>query len=260
MTKQFCVFGNPIAHSLSPLMHNYAFHHLREELGFVGSYGRVLLENPLLLKDKFLALGLDGANITTPFKEEAFRQCECIDPLAHKIRAINTWVKKDGVIHGYNTDAMGFYETIKDFGFRSALVLGSGGAARAVAYGLLQKGLSVSILARKLDSTLARDFENYTPKTFTPHSHELIINATSASLQDSLPFDAPLLREIFKSAKYAYDLAYSAQGTPFLRLASEFVPAQDGKMMLIAQGVLAFELFCGRQIPRAAILMRQALN
>ena len=125
---QFAVVGNPIHHSLSPLLHNYAF----EILGINAFYGRYCLSEE---KDfRFLeTLGLKGANITIPFKEIAFNSCDETFGIAKKIGAVNTIVFDNNKILGYNTDAMGFYECIASFQFKNALILGAGGSARALA-------------------------------------------------------------------------------------------------------------------------------
>ena len=87
---RFCVFGNPIKHSLSPLMHNFAFKNLQDRLGFLGCYEAVLLEDGKLLREKFLESGFRGANITVPFKEQAFFQCDEVCGIAKEIGAVNT--------------------------------------------------------------------------------------------------------------------------------------------------------------------------
>ncbi|WP_104697866.1 MULTISPECIES: shikimate dehydrogenase [unclassified Helicobacter] len=260
MNKQFCVFGNPIHHSLSPMMHNYAFDCLKNDLNFRGSYGRFLLQDSSKLAQTFFDLRLDGANITLPFKEEAFRQSDRVEGIAEKIQAVNTWVLRDKKIYGYNTDAMGFYETIKDFCFQNALILGAGGSAKAIAFILQEKGIEPTILNRSKDriGDLEQHFDCYIPQTLKMKSYDLVINATASSLQNILPFDKNLIQEILKSAKYAYDLAYM-QTTPFLELARQFAPVQNGKNMLIAQGVLAFEIFCNKSFPQLSALMQKAL-
>lgn len=260
MNKQFCVFGNPIHHSLSPMMHNYAFNYLEKKIGFRGSYGRYLLQDSSKLAQTFFDLKLDGANITAPFKEEAFRQSDRVEGIAKKIQAVNTWVLRDKKIYGYNTDAMGFYETIKGFNFKNALILGAGGSAKAIAFILQEKGIEPTILNRSQEKLkdLQQDFNCYIPQTFQIKQYDLIINATSSSLQSTLPFSKELLQGILKNAKYSYDLVYM-KTIPFLEFAKQFTPIQNGKDMLIFQGSLAFELFCGKNFPQVFALMQKAL-
>ena len=246
MTKYFCVFGNPIHHSLSPLMHSYVFEKLQNKLPFYGFYGRYQLDDAKDLRKKFFDLKLDGANITLPFKKEAFDQCDEALGVAREIKMINTWVRRDNKICGYNTDADGFFETIKPYGYQTALVLGAGGSARAIAFILKQKGFDVEVLNRSSHSlkTLQNDFKCYTLQDFKLKAYDLIINATSASISNQLPFEKKFLEDIFSCSKMAYDLFYGRK-TPFLDLAKQKnLQTKDGKEMLIAQGALAFLLFC----------------
>ena len=109
--KLFAIFGNPVSHSKSPLMHNIVF----KNLGIKACYTRVLLEDGDKLKEKFLSLGLSGANITVPHKEVAFRACDEIRGFAKKVGVVNTIVLEDGKLIGYNTDADGFMFAISEF-------------------------------------------------------------------------------------------------------------------------------------------------
>lgn len=261
MSKQFCVFGNPIDHSLSPLMHNYAFKKLESKIDFMGSYGRYCLENKDELKQKFFQLGLSGANITIPFKEEAFLQSDEVVGIAKKIKAVNTWVLSSNGVCGYNTDAQGFYETIRHLDFKKFLILGAGGSARAVAYILKEFQKDVVILNRSKDRfrDLEQDFLCATPEALLDFSFDMVINTTSASLQKILPFEEIFLQKILSHTKFAYDLMYG--DTPFLKLATMMkIPNCDGKNMLIAQGALAFELFCQKTLPETFLTMQEALQ
>lgn len=246
MKKNFCIFGNPISHSLSPLMHNFAFEKLSHKLGFMGDYRAICLEDAKSLRQKFLQGGFQGANITVPFKEEAFLQCDEVCGMAKDIGAVNTWVLNSGKIFGYNTDAMGFYKSIENLGFKSAVILGAGGSAKPIAHILKQKNFTVTILNRSAQRL--SDFDGFECGVYTDfsktHNFDLVINATSASLQQTLPCDNRILTEILDGAKMAYDLLY-AKNTPFLDLALRMNrPIKDGLEMLIYQGALAFLLFC----------------
>lgn len=237
---QFAVVGNPIHHSLSPLLHNYAF----EVLGINAFYGRYCLDKA---KDfRFLeTLGLRGANITIPFKEVAFRACDEVFGIAKKIEAVNTIVFCDNKILGYNTDAMGFYECITSFKFKNALILGAGGSARALACILQEKNIPATILNRSSERLQSFEgFETCTFASFKPKkAYELIINATPSGLENSLPMQKEQLIEILNQAQLAFDLVYGRQ-TPFLQLAKSLkILTKDGKDMLVYQAILAFEIF-----------------
>ncbi len=111
MPQLFAIFGNPVSHSKSPLMHNLSF----QGLGFDGCYTRYLLEDGTKLKETFFNLGLKGINITVPHKEHAYNACDILDPFAKKVGAVNTIVEKEGKLYGYNTDAPGFLKAISEF-------------------------------------------------------------------------------------------------------------------------------------------------
>jgi len=143
--KAFALFGNPVAHSISPRLHNSAL----GELGVRGFYGRVLLQSGDGLVAKFRTLGLSGANITIPFKQSVLGECDFVEPFAKRVNSVNTLVLRSGQICGFNTDAPGFFRSVREFGeFGSALVVGAGGTAKALAEFLREKGVSVSVLNR----------------------------------------------------------------------------------------------------------------
>lgn len=267
---RFCVFGNPIKHSLSPLMHNFAFKNLQDRLGFLGCYEAVLLEDGKLLREKFLESGFRGANITVPFKEQAFFQCDEVCGIAKEIGAVNTWVLDSNKIFGYNTDAEGFYKTIENLGFKNVLILGAGGSARGVAYILRQKGLRVVLLNRS--AKRLEDFKDFECSTFDDfkksYDFDLVVNSTSASIDDSLPCSRERLEKLLENTKMAYDLFYGRQ-TSFLDFALKLgCQVKDGLEMLIYQGALAFLLFNdldkgdkkGIDFLKVASLMRSALE
>lgn len=244
----FGVFGHPIKHSKSPILHNYTFQRLSKESGLSGYYARILLEDGSALRSQFENLGLLGANITIPFKEKAFEQCDEVRGIAQEIGACNTIIKKHQTLIGYNTDADGFYECIQSFAFKNALIIGAGGSAKAIATILSHHHIPTIIINRSpqaLESFHLKGFETHLSTTFTPQNpYELIINTTSAGLNDDqLPCERSLLDSLFAQAKYAFDLIYGRQ-TPFLTIAKDHrLQHCDGRQMLINQAVLASRLF-----------------
>jgi len=242
--KLFSIFGNPVSHSISPRMHNLALNGLHVE----GCYIRTLLEDGSQLIEKFNALQLDGANVTVPHKEHAYKLCDQLDEFAKKVGAVNTLVKKDNKIIGYNTDAPGFFKAIKSFGkINSALILGAGGTAKAIATILQKNSLHVEVLNRsegRLQYFKDNGFPSYSWEEFEPKSYDLIINTTSAGLSDnSLPIDKEILNTLMQKSKFAFDVIYNKK-TPFLNLAKQNgLIYKDGADMLLYQGVLAFNLF-----------------
>ncbi|WP_163565550.1 shikimate dehydrogenase [Helicobacter suis] len=255
--RLFGVFGNPIAHSKSPLLHNAVLARYEKELLFKGSYHPLLLDREANLKEKFLELHLSGANITTPFKEKAFVCSDVIKGVAKEIGAVNAWVLEGEQIVGYNTDVEGFLYPLQNYTFSSALILGAGGSARAITHALKSRFIQIEILNRstpKLDYFKALGFNCFTPQDFKIKPYDLIINTTTAGLKEpSLPCDLEMLKALLKRATLAYDLIY--QHTPFLNLAKqEGLITLDGKAMLIAQAALSFLYFCDHKLPFEVIL------
>jgi len=242
--KLFSIFGYPVSHSISPRMHNLAL----EGLHINGCYIKTPLKDGTQLISKFKLLQLDGANVTVPHKEFAYELCDELDEFAKKIGAVNTLVKKGDKIYGYNTDAPGFYKAIESFGkIETALILGAGGTAKAIATILEEKNIDVTVLNRsknRLDYFRKNNIKAYSWDDFEIASFVLIINTTSAGLSDDvLPLDKNLLTKLMQKSKFAFDVIYNKQ-TPFLKLASQnSLTCKDGADMLLFQGVLAFNLF-----------------
>ncbi len=260
--KLYAIFGNPVAHSISPTIHNYAF----GKLGFKGCYTKILVEDGAKLRDVFFHYKLKGVNITVPHKEWAYKLSDEVVGNAKEIEAVNTWYEKNGKIYGYNTDAPGFYESIKEFDFEKILILGAGGTAKAIALYLRKKGYEPEILNRskpRLAYFEKRGFQTYTWQDFQTKKYDLIINTTSAGLKDeNLPAPKELLEPTLQSAKYAVDVIYNKL-TPFLKLAQKHgLTYKDGTEMLLYQGVLAFEIFTDFRYEKEEItsLMHKALS
>ena len=240
----FSILGNPVAHSISPRLHNAVL----EALNIDGCYIRKAVLDPEKLMETFHAMQLNGANVTVPHKEVAFAQCDEVKGIAKEIGAVNTLVKTGSKVFGYNTDAEGFFEAIKSFGpLRNALILGAGGTAKALAIILRQHNIETTILNRsasRLSFFEAKGFTCKTWDTFEPKPYDLIINTTSAGLKDEeYPCEKALLEAILSQAKFAFDVIYN-KPTPFLKMAQEHHLAfKDGKEMLLYQAVFAFNLF-----------------
>ena len=245
MKKLFAIFGDPVSHSRSPLMHNYLFKHLQ----FDACYTRVHLKDGSKLKETFLTLGLSGANITVPHKEAAFTACDEVRGFAQNIGVVNTIVNENGKLIGYNTDADGFMEAIKPFGtITKVLIIGAGGTAKALASRFLREGLHVNVLNRSKNRLEYFEQLGLTCKSwdeFECETYDLIVNTTSAGLSDeSYPAPQSMIEEILSHTSYAADAIYGKM-TPFLKLAEQkCIPFKDGADMLLYQGVLANMLFC----------------
>ena len=253
--KKFVIFGNPIKHSKSPAMHNLAF----KSLKIKAHYDSYLLEDGSRLKEVFLENGYEGANITVPYKEIAYKLADETDRIAQEIGAVNTYILDNNKIYGYNTDGFGFLEAISEFkNINKVLILGAGGTARAIAVVLKERGVEVIVVNRskeKLEFFKNLEMKVYTHNNFILDYFDLIINTTSAGLSDNeYPIEKPKLENIFLNTKYAFDCIYSKE-TPFLSLAKkENLIVKDGSDMLLYQGVLALQKFISKNsIPNDVI-------
>lgn len=262
---QYVVFGNPIGHSKSPLIHRL----------FAQQTGQQLEYNTLLapLDDfagaarSFFAQGR-GANVTVPFKEDAYRLCDSLTERAQRAGAVNTLSKQaDGRLLGDNTDGAGLVRDLTvnagvSLKGKRILLLGAGGAVRGALEPLLaQRPASVVIANRTVEKAelLAELFADLGPVSasgfdWLEESVDLIINATSASLSGDLPPIASSLIEPGKTV--CYDMMYAKEPTPFCRWASEHGAALvlDGLGMLAEQAAEAFYLWRGVRPDSAPVL------
>lgn len=259
----FTIFGDPVSHSRSPLMHNHVFNVLNID----ACYTRSQLTDGSKLREVFFAKALNGANITVPHKEAAYDACDEIRGLAKEIGAVNTIINENGRLIGYNTDADGFLAAIQSFGLlRNALILGAGGTAKALATVLRQNSIEPTILnrsANRLSYFVDNGFQSYGWDTFIPNTYDLIINTTSAGLSDDLlPIDDCVLGSLLTNAVCAIDVIYGKE-TPFLKMVKKAnLPYKDGSDMLLEQGVLANALFINNAASYETIrtVMSQSFN
>jgi shikimate dehydrogenase len=260
MTDRYAVFGHPIAHSKSPLIHA-AF---ARQTGQDMTYEAILapLDGFAPSVADFIAEGGRGANVTVPFKEEAFRLADELTSRARRAGAVNTLVFAGGSVLGDNTDGAGLLADLagnlkRVIGGRRILLLGAGGAARGVIDPLLAQRPATLVVANR---TVARAEEladlfgqGVAACGFDAldRPFDLVINATSASLAGELP---PLSPRIFTSETLAYDMMYGAE-TPFLAFARSLGAAtSDGLGMLVEQAAEAFHLWRGVRPDTAAVI------
>ncbi|MCE5194200.1 MAG: shikimate dehydrogenase [Nitrospiraceae bacterium] len=263
-TKVIALFGYPVEHSLSPSMHNTAFKHLKLDFCYV-----CFSVKPDELKNAakaIKALSLTGVNVTVPHKEKIMPFLDEIDAEAAFIGAVNTVVNENGKLKGYNTDGRGFMKSVSKAGItvknKRVLVIGAGGASRAVCYYLGQKALKLIIfdVNNKKSNNLANDLKEISPnihsiKEITNlEDIDLIINATPLGLKNSDPM--PLDIKLIKRNHIVCDLIYKK--TKFLASASKKgCKTMSGLGMLLWQGVFAFELWTGKKPP--VDLMKKAI-
>ena len=277
-TKLVGLIGWPVSHSVSPAMHNAAFEHLGLDWCYVP-----LPVNPEPAAQMgaalagLAALGFIGANVTVPHKQAAMPHLHRLTPAAQAIGAVNTIVvEPEGALLGDNTDAAGFVADLRDHGVhptgQRVLVLGAGGSARAVVYGLADSGAAqIVVLNRSVEratalcSLLQPIFPRCTlvagalPDDIARWAAgcELVINCTSLGMtphSDSTPWDDAIA---FRPGQVVYDLVYNPPLTRLLRQADRNGARVIGGLgMLIWQGALAFDRWTGQSAP--VEIMRQA--
>lgn len=260
----YAVFGNPINHSKSPFLHNFVF----ENLNIDAKYVRFCLKNANDFRDIFFRYGFSGANITVPFKETLLESCDEIKGIATKIGAINTIIRVDSKLFGYNTDAIGFYNSVFSYknAFKNALIIGAGGSAKAIAFILKEHNIKVTIInktPKRLDFFRDNGFACGLSSDFSVYKHEIfdiIINATSSSINDELPLDSAILSHCFANAKLAIDLMYGKK-CKFLELAKKRrIHTLDGTKMLLYQAIEASYLFLKSQSKNSNIKYKNIEN
>jgi shikimate dehydrogenase len=254
----FAVIGDPVAHSRSPQMHQAAYDELNLPYRYVALHvppGEVASALSFLRET-----GYQGVNVTVPHKEEVMAWCEDVEPLAARVRAVNTVRLRDKV--GLNTDAPGFLETLADRGILPGvtLMLGAGGSARALAYALERDGWTLRIHNRTRERAEALVAEMSLSATVMeepdPTDCHLILNTTSASLSGTA---VALDWERVPPGATAYDLAYAEGLTPFLaEAAAHDLRVVDGRPLLVAQGALSFQWWLG--VPPSRVAMAEAIR
>ncbi|RDU65603.1 shikimate dehydrogenase [Helicobacter sp. MIT 14-3879] len=253
----YSVFGNPIIHSKSPFLHNYVFNALKIDARYV----RFHLKSSKNFRDIFFNYGFNGANITLPFKEELIKFCDDLNPLAEKVNAINTIVKKDNKLIGYNTDAMGFFKNIENENIKNALIIGAGGSAKAIAFILRENNIETTIINRspeKLEFFKKHNFFSLSTNNFNISNYDLIINATSSSINNELPLEKNTLIKLFYNAKLAFDLMYGKK-CEFLELAKKCnIKSIDGSKMLLYQAIEASSIFLEMPYNEISYIMQKA--
>lgn len=258
------LFGYPVEHTLSPLMHNAAFEHLGLDYCYLPF--RVATDDLGQAVDAIRALNLAGVNVTVPHKESVMRYLDHIDTEASFIGAVNTVVNDDGRLSGFNTDGRGFMASLAEAGIstegKQILIVGTGGACRAIGYYLSEKGAALSLFdldrekAKRLTGDLSAIRENVVvvEEPVDPGRFDVVINATPLGLKkdDPLPMDVSRLGP----GHTVCDLIY--RRTPLLKAAAERgCRTLDGLGMLLWQGILAFELWTKTSPP--VEVMRSAL-
>ncbi len=259
-TDLYILLGNPVSHSLGPAMHNRALAYLQHN----GVYLAFCVENIEGAIKGIRALGIRGASVTIPHKISVMPFLDKLDPKAERIGAVNTIVNRDGCLVGYNSDATGAVRallektSLKD---KAVAIIGAGGAARAIGYGVVSEGAKTVILNRTpergepLANELGADFFPLNEIGKVPA--EILVNTTPVGMfpdTDATPVDKGLLHD----GMVVMDIVYNPFATRFLREAAEKgCITIDGVGMFVYQGAFQLELWTGKAAP--ITIMRQAV-
>lgn len=271
-TEIMGVIGRPVAHSISPHIHNAAFADANLNAVFIPFEVHDLggfMHRMVRPGSREIDWNLRGLSVTAPHKTGVMKHLDWIETSAKEIGAVNTIViQADGRLQGYNTDAAGFIEPLKlrmqSLTGRSCAVIGAGGAARAVVWALRNAGAAITVFARNCDKAkgIAEDvgITCHPLAGATFEGFEVIVNATPLGTRGETETETPVTAEELRGVRLAYDLVYNPIETPFLRAARAVgCETIGGLEMLIAQAVEQFTLWSGVG-PSEEIMRRAAIK
>ena len=251
-TAVYAVIGDPVSHSLSPVMHNRAFAHT----GYNGVYIALRIRDIAAAANGFRALDFKGLSVTIPHKVSVMDCLDEVDVRAREIGAVNTIVNRDGCLVGYNSDYLGAVKALADaidIGGKTVVIIGAGGAARAIGFGIIQSGGRVIIINRspekgeRLAEALNADFQplsevreiegqvlvNTTPVGMFPHAEQM-----------------PLEKNLLRPDLVVMDIIYNPLTTRLLSEAARTgCRTINGLSMFVYQGAVQFELWTGEKAP-----------
>jgi len=255
-TELYGVIGNPVRHSLSPMIHNEAF----KSMGWNAVYLAFEVKNLEEALRGIRGLGVRGVSVTIPFKTKVVPFLDKVEGLAKKIGAVNTIVNRGGRLIGYNTDCDGALEALEEkmnLKGKRVILLGAGGAARAIGFGLKERDCQLIIVNRSpiRGKALSRELKCH----FLPMSSlvkmkggdleaDVIINATSLGM---VPRDgeSPIPKKLLKKGMKVMDIVYEPLETKLLHQAKEKgCSTINGLEMLVRQGAIQFEIWTGRKL------------
>jgi shikimate dehydrogenase len=259
-TILFAVLGDPVSHSLGPLMHNAAF----LDLGYNGAYLAFKVKDIGKAVVGIKALGVKGASITIPHKVSLMDFLDELDDTAKKIGAVNTIINREGILTGYNSDGLGAVKallektSIKD---KRVVILGAGGAARAIGFAIISEGGRVTIINRtpakgeQLANDLGAEFQPILKMNKT--DCHILINTTPVGMIPDT--DAmPVRKEDLDKAVVVMDIVYNPLKTRLLKTAEDLgCRTIDGVSMFVYQGAFQLELWTGMTAP--VEVMRKAV-
>ncbi len=266
MKKWYAVIGNPIEHSLSPLMHNTWITEEERDAAYLPLH--VLPENLEQAFTGMKVLGISGFNITIPHKETIIPLLDELDPLAKRMGAVNTVVRlKNGQYKGYNTDGLGFVKSLEDavgtqHKNKRVLIIGAGGASRGICFALVQEGYTNIAIANRTVSkaqAICNELDTSAEALSLDEAATqlgefgIIVQTTSAGLNHS-EFALPLSLENLSKTAIVADIVYNPLMTPFLAQSKEKgATVVTGLGMFIHQGALAYSYWTD-VYPKAAVV------
>lgn len=267
MTKKFGIFGYPLSHTLSPVLHNAAFDFLEIDAKY-----EAWEVSPKDLKARVEGLRMGpymGANVTIPHKVAIMDLLDEIEPQAREIGSVNTVLRKKDILIGYNTDTLGLVRSLKEHGKfdpqgKNVLIVGAGGAARAAVFSLLTEGVrSIMIKNRtfnrarslanefsKLGDVMAIEVSSFSVDLFTTNI-DLILNCSSVGMKNGpSEQNSPLKADEIPPSSLVCDMVYNPAVTPLMKQANiSGASVLGGLPMLIYQGAESFELWTNRPAP-----------
>lgn len=265
-TQLYAVIGHPIKHSLSPHLHNFFFKYT----GINAIYLCFDIQPDKLREavEGFKAIGVSGFNVTIPYKESIISYLDEIDMNARLIGAVNTVINENGLLKGYNTDGTGFINTLKKqrVDIDEIIVLGSGGASRAICTALVLNGAKkINIINRTYENAvrLANHIQSIDSKCEVSadlldniskyDKAELLVNTTSVGMWphvDNSPVD-----DIPRGVKVVYDIVYNPYETKLIKMAKEKgCQIIYGIEMLVRQAIESFKIWTGVDMPEDEIV------
>lgn len=256
LTKICLSIGYPIKSSKSPSLHTIGYKALGIEEKFVYLRAEVKPENLKMAVDGIRGLSMRGVSVTMPHKQEIMKYLDKIDETAEKIGAVNTVVNDDGVLTGFNTDWIGAINALKqktEINDKKVAVIGAGGAAKAIVFGIIKKMGKVKIFNRTKEKAeeIAKEFgcefggldEISEIKDF-----DIIVNSTSVGMGNAE--ESPVDKSLIHENQIVFDVVYNPKETKFLREAKEKgAIVVYGTDMLLYQGVEQFKLYTGLEAP-----------
>jgi shikimate dehydrogenase len=267
-SEVYGIIGDPIDHSISPIIQNAAFQSTRMDAVYVPfCVKRAELKNAV---EGMRALGVKGFNVTAPHKIEVVRYLDKLDKSVGEIGSVNTVVNNGGLLCGYNTDGIGALKTLEEAGARlndqSVLLLGAGGTGRALAYVFASRAGTIRIVnrtlakARQLQHSVQSKFRvnvevaglsDPLMKNFVKDA-DIVVNASSMGQNGCV--DVPVQQDWFRQRQFVLDIVYQPIETKLLEIArAAGATTIDGLRMLVNQGACSFEIWTGRNAPIAAM-------